>query len=225
MINAPQTYQRKTLIRFLATGLFALMISAPAISASVEISFQDSGTATRNAGVINITADGTPSSALNTSKNTSKGASRGNWTATLNTHDDIQNGAGKFNDGKKAVEKYAQAGYLFGLLDLSANLSDTSKTSNALINYVIWDIFGSSNIDTLNKKIRKDAYDLRQTATQYKNFDWSSVMIVYTENGGSREFFAPLPPIATPIPSALFLFGSVLLGLLGIATRKRISAA
>ena len=50
-------------------------------------------------------------------------------------------------------------------------------------------------------------------------------MIVYTENGGSREFFAPLPPIATPIPSALFLFGSVLLGLLGIATRKKISAA
>ena len=221
MINAPQTHHSKTLIRLLATGLFALMISTPAISASVEISFQDSGTATRNAGVINITADGTPSSALNTSK----GGSRGNWTATLNTYDDIQNGAGKFNDGKKAVEKYAQAGYLFGLLDLSASLSKASKKSNALINYVIWDIFGSSNIDTLNKKIRKDAYDLRQTATQYKNFDWSSVMIVYTENGGSREFFAPLPPIATPIPSALFLFGSVLLGLLGIATRKKISAA
>lgn len=221
MINAPQTHHSKTLIRLLATGLFALIVSTAAMSASVEISFQDNGSAIGNAGVINITADGTPSTALNTSK----GGSRGNWTATLNTYDDIQNGAGKFNAGNQDAEKYAQAGYLFGLLDLSANLSDTSKTSNALINYVIWDIFGTRSIKKLKSTTDQEAYDLKRVAGQHKDFDWSSTMIVYTENGGSREFFAPLPPIATPIPSALFLFGSVLLGLLGIATRKRISAA
>jgi len=221
MINAPQTHQPKTLVRLVAAGLFALMVSAPAISASVEVSFEDTGTAIKQAGVINVTADGTPSSALNTSK----GGSRGTWSASLNTYDDIQNGAGKFNGAAEDTAKYAQAGYLFGLLDLSANLSKTSRKYNALINYVIWDIFGTQSLKKLRGQTTRDAYALKQVARQHKDFDWSSTMIVYTENAGSREFFAPLPPIATPIPRALFLFGSVLLGLLGIITRKRISAA
>jgi hypothetical protein len=51
-------------------------------------------------------------------------------------------------------------------------------------------------------------------------------MVVYTANDGSaREFFTVLPPIATPIPSALFLFGSMALGLFGIVRRKETASA
>jgi hypothetical protein len=51
------------------------------------------------------------------------------------------------------------------------------------------------------------------------NFNWSDSMTVYT--GERFEFFtAAIPPIETPIPSAIFLFGSVIVGLFGIVRRK-----
>jgi len=74
---------------------------------------------------------------------------------------------------------------------------------------------------------RRTAKQLKEQASGQKNFDWSSTMLVYTstERLASRELFASIqPPIATPIPGALFLFGSMALGLFGIAARKRISA-
>jgi hypothetical protein len=45
-------------------------------------------------------------------------------------------------------------------------------------------------------------------------------MTVYTSTNLKSEFFAPLAPIATPIPSAIFLFGSVFLGLFGLVRRS-----
>lgn len=67
---------------------------------------------------------------------------------------------------------------------------------------------------------------LKKSADGYKKFDWSTTMVVYTASDNSaREFFAVLPPIATPIPSALFLFGSMALGLFGLVTRKQSSSA
>jgi DNA phosphorothioation-dependent restriction protein DptG len=146
----------------------------------------------------------------------------GTWMATENSYADIQAGAGKYNNGGgKGLEKYAKAGYLFSLLDISESLSDTAAKYNALVNYVIWDIMGSIP-ELKDKDEKKLAKGLRREADANKNFDWSTTMQVYTANDSStREFFAVLPPIATPIPSALFLFGSMVLGLFGLVTRRQ----
>ena len=83
------------------------------------------------------------------------------------------------------------------------------------------------DVPNLKDKSDKDeAKGLKKSADKNKKFDWSTTMVVYTANDGSaREFFAVLPPIATPIPSALFLFGSMALGFFGIVRRKDASNA
>ena len=109
-------------------------------------------------------------------------------------------------------------------MDISESLSSTAAKYNALVNYVIWDIIGDVP-DLKNRRDKKLVKGLKKEADANKKFDWSTTMEVYTANdrGTTREFFAVLPPIATPIPSALFLFGSMALGLFGIVTRKRLS--
>jgi hypothetical protein len=211
----------------------ALFISSSAIAETVEITYENTGTSTtldvRNGadirtGLFELTIDG----------NTTFAATNSNdrhylrtWTATVNTYDDVQNGAGKFNNSRNDKTKYSQAGYLFTLLDFSETLSETAAKYNALVNYVIWDIMGS--VPALNNGAdRRVVRNLRNKARQQRNFDWSNIMRVYTSDEprlASRELLASVPPpLATPIPSAIFLFGSMALGLFGIATRKRINA-
>lgn len=209
-----------------ATCAALLLLSMAAIAAPVEISYQGAGTSTSletktsgsvNAGLNAITVDGTNSLAVNTSNSSMAGT----WTATVNDYAAVQAGAGNHNRGPNGDEKYAKAGYLFSLLDISESLSDTAAKYNALVNYVIWDIMGSIP-ELKDKDEKKLAKGLRREADANKNFDWSTTMQVYTANDSStREFFAVLPPIATPIPSALFLFGSMVLGLFGLVTRRQ----
>ena len=214
-----------------ATCAALLLLSMAAIAAPVEISYQGAGTSTSletktsgsvNAGLNAITVDGTNSLAVNTSNSSMAGT----WTATVNDYAAVQAGAGNHNRGPNGDEKYAKAGYLFSLLDVSTSLSSTAAKYNALVNYVIWEIMGTvskNNQGLSNKREKALAKDLKRKADQNKKFDWSSTMKVYTANDRktTREYFAVLPPIATPIPSALFLFGSMALGLLGIVTRKK----
>lgn len=213
------------------TSAVLLLLSTATIAAPVDISYQGAGTSTSlkmksngsvNAGLNAITVDGTTSLAVNTSNSSMAGT----WTATVNDYAAVQAGAGKYNRGRNGEEKYAKAGYLFSLLDISESLSDTAAKYNALVNYVIWDIMGSVP-ELKNKREKRLVKALKRSASANKNFDWSTTMEVYTANdrGTTREFFAVLPPIATPIPSALFLFGSMALGLFGIVTRKQTASA
>jgi len=218
----------KSVSQFVGTVALFFLISAPVFSETVDISYQSAGTSAAlntssgsvDAGLHEITIDGNSSLAVNSSNSRTTGT----WTATINSYDDIQNGAGKYNSGRNGKEKYAKAGYLFGLLDLSESLSATAAKYNALVNYVIWDIMG--RVPDLNDRSdKRTVRALMKQANQNKGFDWSTTMLVYTadDRRTTREFFAPLPPIATPIPSALFLFGSMVLGLFGIVTRKRVT--
>ena len=215
----------------------SLLISSTAFSAQVDIIYEGPGKSTalatkegkgKNAvegtvyaGLSAITVDGTNSLAVNTSNSSMAGT----WEASVNDYAAVQDGAGKYNSGRNGAEKYAKAGYLFSLLILSEGLSETAAKYNALVNYVIWDIMG--DVPNLKDKSDKDeAKGLKKSADKNKKFDWSTTMVVYTANDGSaREFFAVLPPIATPIPSALFLFGSMALGFFGIVRRKDASNA
>jgi hypothetical protein len=220
----------KTISLSITSVALTLLINTAALGAPVNIEYEGAGTSTSldiknapsiNAGLNTITVDGNSSLALNTSNNSMTAT----WTATANSYVDVQAGAGQYNHGSKGEEKYSKAGYLFSLLDISESLSTTAAKYNALVNYVIWDILG--NPPKLGNSDDRDAADsLEALAKDNKAFDWSATMVVYTANDGSaREFFTVLPPIATPIPSALFLFGSMALGLFGIVTRKQATSA
>jgi len=223
---------KTTLGKFTGSAALALLLTSSAIAATVEISYENPGTSTTldvtrgsdvTAGLSEKTIDGNTTFAASTS-NTAPSTST--WTATVNTYVDVQAGAGKYNLQPKDNKKYSQAGYLFSLMDFSETLSDTAEKYNALVNYVIWDIMGSVP-ELASRSDRRIVKGLRKQIKGQKNFDWSDTMIVYTSNDRrtSRELFASVPPpIATPIPSAIFLFGSMALGLFGIATRKRLNA-
>jgi len=224
---------KKTIGKFIGGTVAALFIHSAAIAETVEITYEGTGTSAildiRNdpdvrTGLFDVTIDGNTTLA---STNSNDRHYLSTWEATVNTYEDVQNGAGKFNSGRNGKAKYSQAGYLFTLLDFSETLSETAAKYNALVNYVIWDIMGS--VPTLNNRAdRRVVKNLKNEAKQHKNFDWSNIMQVYTSNEprlASRELLASVPPpIATPIPSAIFLFGSMALGLFGIATRKRMNA-
>ena len=223
----------KTTISKLIGGIAAaLLINFSVLAETVEITYEGLGTTTTldvkegsdiTTGAFELTIDGDNRLAV-TNDNSRHYLST--WNATVNTYNDIQNGAGKFNNRRNDKTKYSQAGYLFTLLDFSESLSATAAKYNALVNYVIWDIMGS--VPKLeDRSDRRTVKELKNKASDQKNFDWSSTMLAYTSNErlASRELFASIqPPIATPIPSALFLFGSMALGLFGIATRKRLKA-
>jgi|TARA_B110000977_G_scaffold79161_1_gene106389 hypothetical protein len=224
----------KTIGLSITTVALALLINTAAFGAPVDIEYLDAGTSasldikhggTVTAGLHRVTLNDSNRFALNTTNSDMMG----DWSATATSFDEIQAGGGEYGDTgkhmKKQAEKYGGAGYLFSLLDVSESLSADAAKYNALINYVIWDILGSHpKLNDDNDKL--EATNLKDLAKDNKKFDWSSTMVVYTANDGSaREFFAVLPPIATPIPSALFLFGSMALGLFGIVRRKETASA
>lgn len=222
-----------SIVNFTAKRLFfsaaAVMLSSLAVAETVEITYENLGTSTTldvkegpdiRTGAFALTIDG--NSTLAITNDNSRHYLR-TWNASVNDYSDVQNGAGKYNHRRNDKTKYSQAGYLFTLLDLSETLSETAAKYNALVNYVIWDIMGSVP-GLKNRADRRIARDLKQRASEQKDFDWSTTMLVYTSNDrlASRELFASVsPPIATPIPSALFLFGSMALGIFGLATRRR----
>ena len=168
-----------------------------------------------------MTIDGTTTYAMSDDYNTNLGST---WNATMLTYADVQAGAGKFNLASGDSKKYSRVGYLFSTLDFSATLSKTAEKWNALVTHVIWNVMGSGprlNNNTVNGQSSKSLYSL-VTNGSYDNYDWSNTMVVYSAGKLSQEFLAPLPPIATPIPSTLFLFGSMVVGFLGLATLKRV---
>ena len=222
---------KKSIGIFIGSTVAALFISNSAVAETVEITYEGLGTASTldvkngpdiTTGLFEVTIDGNTTFAATNSNDRHYLST---WSATVNTYDDVQNGAGKFNNRRNDKTKYSQAGYLFTLLDFSETLSATAAKYNALVNYVIWDIMGS--VPRLNDRSdRHQVKSLKQEASNNQNYDWSSTMYVYTSNErlASRELLASVPPpIATPIPSAIFLFGSMALGLFGIATRKRLN--
>ena len=220
----------KTIGQTIAGAALALILSTTVYAAAVDIDYQGVGTSTSlstyysgsvTAGLSQVTIDGNSRLALNTQNQSMTGT----WTATEHSYTEIRNGAGKYNYGRNGARKYAQAGYLFSKLDLSESLSAVAAKHNALVNYVIWYIMDYQAPYLANRADQNTAYSLYREAIRKKNFDWSSVMRVYTadDRGTTREFFAVLPPIATPIPGALFLFGSMALGLFGIVRRKHVA--
>ena len=116
------------------------------------------------------------------------------------------------------LKKYNQVGYIFSYMDFSDSPSSYNTSWNAAINQASWKILGKKiKLSSLAKYV----YDYATAGYGYvDNYNWSDSMTVYTATDLKTEYFAPMAPIATPIPSAIFLFGSMFVGLIGLARRN-----
>ncbi len=202
----------KSLFKLLAGACLALLLATPSVAGTVAIIYEDPGTSNDGAGAHNLTIDGVSTYAMGAqSKQPKSGES---WTATVNSYADVQSGAGKFNKKKHSYKKYNQVGWLFNYVSLADNISRNTQRWNTAINQAVWKIMGKKGrLDSTASYVYNYA-----TSGRYDDFNWSNSMTVYTS--GKFEFFAAATPIATPIPSAIFLFGSVIIGLFGIVRRK-----
>lgn len=131
------------------------------------------------------------------------------WMANSFTFADIQAGAPvKF--ASSGVEKYSQVGYLFNIL------KDSSASDQADFNLAIWEIMtpGSTTLNSTALAYYNDA-----TSGAYDNFNFGGIMGVLTPDpvNASQEYLFKIS--AVPIPAAVWLFGSGLLGLVGVARR------
>ena len=209
----------KTLSAILAkiTGAVVIcLISSISLAGTVQITYENSGTSSNNAGLHELSIDGVSTYAMNgKAKPLKKGKT---WAATVNSYDDIQAGAGKFNKKPGDATKYNRTGYLFSYMDFRDNLSAGSTAWNAAINQAVWKIMGKKG------KLSALATSIYNTATRgysfIDNYDWSNSMTVYTATNLRSEFYAPMAPIPNPIPSAIFLFGSMFIGLFGLLRRN-----
>ncbi len=206
----------KNLLGLISAVALICVATSYSVASTVEITYENTGTSVNNAGLHQLTIDGVSTFAMNAqSKKIRPGR---NWTATVNSYDDIQAGAGKFNEDSGDVKKYSQVGWLFNYMNFSETLSSSSQSWNTAISQAVWKIMGKKG------KLSSLATYVYNYATRgyssIDNYNWSNSMTVYTSTNLRSEFFAPLAPIATPIPSAIFLFGSVFLGLFGIVRRS-----
>ncbi len=130
------------------------------------------------------------------------------WQATEFTYADIQAGAPvKF--ASLGIEKYSQVGYLFSLL------GGVSFSNQADINLAVWEIMspGSTSLTSVATVFYNTAI-----SGSYDNFDFSGVMNVLTPDplDASQEYLVS----AVPIPTAIWLFGTGLIGIVGVSRRR-----
>ena len=207
----------KNLLGLFSAFALACLATSYSTASTVEIAYENSGTSVNNAGLHKLTINGVSTFAMNAKSKTIR--SGRTWTATVNSYDDIQAGAGKFNKRADDVKKYSQVGWLFNYMNFSETLSSSSQSWNTAISEAVWKIMGKKG------KLSSLATYVYNYATRgyssIDNYNWSNSMTVYTSTNLKSEFFAPLAPIATPIPSAIFLFGSVFLGLFGLVRRSK----
>ncbi|MHB8710600.1 MAG: VPLPA-CTERM sorting domain-containing protein [Minisyncoccota bacterium] len=130
------------------------------------------------------------------------------WSANVYTYADVQSGAGKFASLAGALTRYSETGWLYSQVTSDAN-------HNADIQQAVWKVMGSSPTMSANG----NSWYALATDGSHGAYDWSGTMRVVTPNPltASQEY---LIPAAVPVPSAAWLFGSGLLGLIGVARRR-----
>jgi hypothetical protein len=200
----------------IASTILMCLFSSMAVAGTVEITYENSGTSSNNAGLHELTIDGVSTYAMNSKAKPPKVGKT--WTATVNSYEDVQAGAGKFNRKPGDATKYNRTGYLFSYMDFRDELSSSSTAWNAAINEAVWKIMGKKG------KLSSLATSIYNYATKgygfIDNHNWSNSMTVYTATNLRSEFYAPMAPIPNPIPSAIFLFGSMFIGLFGLLRRN-----
>lgn len=147
------------------------------------------------------------------------------WNASVNTFADLSHTL--FYNNGAGVSLYRQAAWLFTQFQPTPPLTNNV---NAAINYAIWDLFDGSapGFNTSNPGSNtSSAYWLSQAAAQnLAGFNFSD-FVIYTpvsgwpsNDGQPQEYIGEVPE-----PGTVFLFLTGLLGLAGLAWRRRRASA
>ncbi|MHB8652232.1 MAG: hypothetical protein ACYC8S_03830 [Minisyncoccota bacterium] len=194
-------------------GLFALcclFVGASALASTVTL-VNVNGSVVRNGvweGFYTLTVNGNSVQGMCDDLNTHVDIGD-TWTATVYNYSDVSGGAGKFASLSNAVTRYSQVGWLFSQASADPN-------HNADLQEAVWKIMGasptmSSNANSLYSSAIGGSHD---------TYDWSGVMKVVTPNPFtvSQEY---LIPAAVPVPPAVGLFLSGLMGIGFVARSSR----
>lgn len=190
-----------------ATGPGGLSTPYPAVNPQVY------------AGLIEMNYNGVPILEMSDDRNTLSHVGE-YWPATLYTYADVQAGAPvRFSPAQYARAASILGGtYPMGGYDPSFSLRQLAESAGnpwlASVNTKIWDITSSASCPAYWSDCSTD-----------DNIDWSSFMVIASGGLGRDEFLIPLigqniTIASIPIPSAAWLLGSGLVGLIGV-TRKR----
>lgn len=137
------------------------------------------------------------------------------WEGVWYTKSDVDAGASvKFSGADQSV-RYSQAGWLF------SQAASVAPQERARIQAAVWNIMTPSGIAM--DATAQSYYD-SATGGLYDAFLWENIMRVLTPNpfGAAQEMFVEAPEVtAVPIPSAFLLFGSGLVGAIGIGRRRK----
>ncbi|MEJ2688165.1 MAG: VPLPA-CTERM sorting domain-containing protein [Gammaproteobacteria bacterium] len=205
---------RRVLITLITWGALAQAASA------ATLSLVNTGTALARdgvyAGLYNISIDGKVTPAMCDDWNTE--VPNHSWTATGYTYAEIINGAPVKFAGTAGLTGYKEAGWLF------SQLPTVSQSDQADINLAVWKIMSNPTI-----QMNSTATTWYDRALGHSDFNFSHSMMVWTPNPrcASQEFLTPLttPPSAVPLPAAVWLFGSGLVGLVAVGRRRHNPAA
>jgi hypothetical protein len=119
----------------------------------------------------------------------------------------------KFRSDSTALFKYQEAAWLLGQMSMSANSSEIG-----VIQFAIWRIFTTIS-DSSGRNFGRETYWMNLAAgINPAKFDFSSVRI-YTPTDTTNQEFMSGTASPVPIPGAVWLLGSGLLGL--VSVRKR----
>jgi hypothetical protein len=132
------------------------------------------------------------------------------WTGVWYTKSDVDAGANvKFSGADQSV-RYSQAGWLF------SQAASVLPQERARIHAAVWNIMTPGGIAM--DATAQGYYD-SATSGLYDAFAWENVMRILTPNpfDTAQEMFVA----AVPIPAAVYLFGSGILGMTLVARRKK----
>lgn len=195
---------------FAALAALSLLVVTMAEAGTVDVTLVDTGNAQfRNgslAGLYNFLIDGKSVEAMCDDLLT--GVSVGqSWQANLYSYADVQGGAATKFSGPT---QYSQAGWLVSLL------GSASPTAQADINEAVWKIFTPGYTPSTASAL--DLYNVATNGTR-NGFNWSNWMFVLTPSPSSAGQ-EQLVVSAVPIPAAIWLFGSALLGTVAFRRNK-----
>ncbi len=138
------------------------------------------------------------------------------WTANRFTYADIIAGAPvKF--ASSGIYKYSQVGYLFSLL------GGVSSSDTADINLAVWNIMSPGSIALTTTA---ESYYNTAVSGAYDSFNYNGIVDFLTPSplNASQEYairsIATVPIATVPIPATIWLFGSGIIGVVGVARRK-----